>query len=299
MSDTRTTVTIFGPGALGGAAIDLIHIHKQFELVSVWSRKSNDCKLFSPKTGKVLKVSKPFPSRVEDLGDIVLLTVPDDEIEAVSQQLANSGLSLKGKRIVHMSGSKNDSALRAVKKKGALTASLHPLQSFTKGDRAERFNGIWFTLQGDESLHKILEQLTGLYSAGIVRMTAEQKSAMHLAAVFASNYLVSLMDIVETAASRKGIRNSLELLKPIIEQTLDKTFEKGAAESLSGPVVRGDMSTLRSHLQQIEDTDSLTSVYKVLGIAAADLSEKAGRLDRDRADEIRELFANKQDESKK
>lgn len=297
MRKHATSVTLFGPGALGGAMIDLVRQNNAFTLTSVWGRKPEDCIPDTSERSDHPKESAiTFPVSSDQLGELILLTVPDDSIELISNRLLQSGLSMKGKSVVHMSGSRNNSVLNSVKEAGAQTASLHPLQSFTKGDKAGRFEGIWFTLQGDEALYTELKCLVDPFSAGIIPMTAGQKSAMHLAAVFASNYLVSLMDLSGQITSQNGIKNGLDLLKPIVHQTIEKIFEQGTEDSLSGPVVRGDLNTLRTHLQQLDKTPQTGNAYRILGSVTADLSERSGRLSKKKAEDIRRLLERSDDE---
>ena len=52
-------------------------------------------------------------------------------------------------------------------------------------------------MQGDESIFPVLRDLIEPVGGQFKIFSSSQKSAMHLAAVFASNYLVTLMDVAD------------------------------------------------------------------------------------------------------
>jgi len=287
--DKRTTVSLFGPGALGGAIIDLIPRLKEYRLHSVWGRSAEECLIYS-ETAEPIPADKPFPESSSDLGSLILIAVPDGEIAPLARKLASQNVQWNNRSVVHLSGSQPADSLSELKDCGARTATLHPLQTFTRGDDYRRFEGIWFTLQGDESLFPELEHMIKQAGAQSVQMTAKQKSGMHLAAVFASNYLVALMRVVEQITQENNIENGLNLLQPIIQQTIQNIFEKGPQHSLSGPVARGDLSTLSAHLQALNSNPELETLYRQLGKKACHLAIKSGQLNEESAEKVMNLF---------
>lgn len=280
----RTSVSVFGPGALGGAIIDLISRHSEFILHSVWGQ--SESYIYSGSGTVKRPAEKSFPVQTCDLGNLVILTVPDDQLSPVVDRLAKTDLTWADRNVVHLSGSHNSSILQPLADYGAGTASIHPLQTFTRSDNAVRFDGIWFTFQGDDSLFPLLKNLITPFGARSIPMSADQKSAMHLAAVFASNYLVSLMEVVQQITEKQDIQNGLELLSPIIHQTLENIFEKGPGQSLSGPVARGDRSTLEKHLNQLVDKPDHAKLYRQLGVVALQIAQKSGQLNAEKARQI-------------
>jgi len=277
MSDQSSTISVIGPGSLGGAVIDLIRNQcSLFALHSVWGRTAKDSYLITEEREEL--AIKDFPEQDHDLGQLIVITTPDDQIEAVCDQLSENNIDWSSRTVIHMSGSQSHSVLDSLRKVGAQTGSLHPLQTFTKGDTGNRFKGIWFTFQGENSCYLVLESLVTEAGAHLKTMTAEQKKSMHIAAVFASNYLVSLMDTVEQITDSQGIENGLEMLNPIIHQTIENIITRGTEQSLSGPIARGDESTVKDHLKQLEDDSDLVQVYKHLGKTALNIAQRNGRI---------------------
>lgn len=281
---------MIGPGALGGAMIDLISQHDVFSLHSVWGRKQSDCYYVKKGTTDKVPADKLFPSQNDDLGTLIIISVPDGQIKSCANRLSDTQILWTKKQVIHLSGNLDSSILDPLKKMGAVTASLHPLQTFTRGDGADRFSGIWFSLHGDASFFSLLNQLIEPFGARSKVLTSQQKSAMHLAAVFASNYLVSLMDVVDDITKGNGIPDGLEMLEPIVHQTIQNIFEKGTKQSLSGPIARGDKSTVGKHLKQLEDNPARYKLYQQLGLIATQIADMSGSADSSDIKEIREIF---------
>lgn len=286
-----TSVSVIGPGSLGTAIIDLIVAHSNFSLTSVWGRKSTDSYFFLP-GGDKRSAKKAFPSDEPDLGELIIISVPDNKISKIAHRLTDVPISWNQRSVVHTSGSLDSSVLSPLADAGAKTASMHPLQTFTKGDSYERFKNIWVSLQGDESLFPVLRSLVEPFGAYTRVLDSEQKSAMHLSAVFASNYLVSLMKIVEEIANDSGIDDGLEMLEPIIRQTLENISERGPDHSLSGPVARGDTQTIQKHLNQLKSSPNKEQLYRRLGMIAADIAGKKSGTSKLGIEEVKKELAS-------
>jgi len=284
------TVSVFGPGALGSALIDFTLNHTdEFRLHSVWGRPESDCYLFSE--SEKLPANKSFPQEENELGELIFLSVPDDKIAPIAGRLSHLSLNWGNRKVAHFSGSHSSDLLQPLSVKGASVASMHPLQTFTKGDAARRFENIWFTLEGDKKLFPVLERFIHKAGAKSKRMNPEQKKVMHLAAVFASNYLVSLMNAAEKITRENEIENGIEMLQPLIRQTLNNILNKGVEKSLSGPILRGDQSTIRSHLKLMDNQPDLRQLYKHLGIQASQIASNSGRLDEKVSESIKKILS--------
>ena len=219
MSDT-VSVSVIGPGALGSAMIDLVKSHSHFNLHSVWGssvKQSFTIDLFGNQT----EPDHKFPSESQDLGRLTIISVPDDQISDVSEKLSQTGISWHNRFVIHLSGSLDTAVLNILEEEGATIGSLHPLQTFTRGDKADRFNGIWYSGQGNDDMISLLRTLIEPTGGHLRKLSSSQKSAMHLAAVFASNYLVSLMEVVDQITTDNEIDDGLEMLEPIVSQTFE------------------------------------------------------------------------------
>jgi predicted short-subunit dehydrogenase-like oxidoreductase (DUF2520 family) len=126
------------------------------------------------------------------------------------------------------------------------------------------------------------------------RLEDAVKPLYHAAAVFCSNYLVTVQGIAEDAMRRAGIEAPLPLLAPLARTAFDRTFEMGPGDALTGPAVRGDVGTIERNLQALaEGVPEAVDAYLALAASAARLAAAAGRLaphDRARVEEALERW---------
>lgn len=219
----------------------------------------------------------PFPSTVSELGELVLLTVPDGAVAGLARKLAGLQGDWTGRTVAHCSGSLTSEVLDPLADRGARTASFHPLQSFTGGDGPGHFKGIWFSTEGDPQALELLEKLAGRLEASLLRVRPEQKAHIHLAAVFASNYLVALAEAAGRAGS-EGEGDPAELVRalgPLVRQAADNVAAKGTEKALSGPIFRGDAGTVEKHLELLEERPRLRELYRLLGQELLDLVKRS------------------------
>ncbi|MEX2456401.1 MAG: DUF2520 domain-containing protein [Balneolaceae bacterium] len=286
--ESKPSISIIGRGAVGSALVDFFR-RSEYPLWSVWGHRKEECFLMSD--DKEIQTENSFPQTSSDLGEIIFIAVPDDKIAEVADQLSNQKIDWSLHSVVHLSGAKSSDLLSSIKEKGGATASMHPLQTFTKGDGSDRFKDIYISLEGDEELVEKLEGIVSDFGALSFKLTPDQKRSMHIAAVFASNYLVSLMDIVHQITSKNGIENGLQILAPIIRQTFSNIEEKGIEQSLSGPVKRGDLNTIKQHLSDLDDAPELTkNLYKKLGLQALNITQKSAQLTPEQVKELKDLL---------
>lgn len=219
-----------------------------------------------------------FPRSRDELGDLIIICVSDSAIEMVSNQLAQFDLS--GLCVVHTAGAIPSSILAPLRDGGAHIGSFHPLQTFGPVSKKNPFKGISVSLEGDwKCIEHLLEMVRAL--GGFPLQTdAKGKAMMHLACIWASNYLYVLLDAASRTGSIAGLQQSqlLTTLTPIIEQTLANAKEMGTATGLTGPASRGDIGTIQKHIQLMESTPDLKDLYLALAESAADIASRRGSL---------------------
>lgn len=284
MMTDKPLISVFGIGALGNT-LALALSDCGFTIKSIYSRSSKDSLselLRDPHRGSM-------PIHTDELGDILFITTPDDHISSVSKELNDIQGNWTGKGVVHCSGALFSDELNVIDKNGASIASFHPLQTFSKKSSANTFKDIHISIEGDDELLTMLEGLAVNLGANTIRVTKEQKRALHIAAVFVSNYLVTLMSAGESVLNNTGL-NDLKVLEPLINKTLQNVIRDGAANSLTGPIARGDVQTITSHLQFLENDDEIISLYKSLGYKTLDAVKKNSEVDIEAFDLIQQLL---------
>lgn len=228
--------------------------------------------------------------------DIVLLCVDDASIESLCKQLAPD--FPKDCIVSHCSGALDSMVLSSARENGCAIASTHPLNSFpTVASGLSLFSsknhGSYLYAEGDA---RALETLHPLFkAAGFISLSIERKAkpVYHAACVFACNYLTSLMDMSLESAAAAGLDRDQfwASLQPLIQTTLENIDDKGVVESLSGPIARGDHSTVASHLQGLEKhSKTLKRSYVDLGLRALEIAIKKNELSNEQLESLRKAL---------
>jgi predicted short-subunit dehydrogenase-like oxidoreductase (DUF2520 family) len=187
--------------------------------------------------------------------DVYLIATPDDQIAASCEQLAGSGRILPGTIVFHCSGALPASVLQPAIACGALVASVHPIRSFALPEQvAASFGGTWCGMEGDIQAVGIVAPLFKAIGAQCIDIDPNAKTVYHAAAVFASNYLVTILDVAVQAYGRAGVppEVAMNLMEPLVRKTVDQVFEAGTAAALSGPIARGDMETVEKQSAAVD-----------------------------------------------
>lgn len=206
-----------------------------------------------------------------------LLAVNDDQIGASAAALAQEH-DVRDAVVFHCSGAKASSQLQALKDKGALVASVHPIRSFADPDAVARdFTGTFCGIEGDAPALALLGPAFEALGARLVPIDGAAKTLYHAAAVFASNYLTTVLDAALRAWQAAGVPEDVarELARPLAGETMANVFRLGAAAALSGPVARGDQATVARQQAALLQWDEATGkLYEALLPLTADLARR-------------------------
>lgn len=206
--------------------------------------------------------------------DAVMLAVSDDQIEAACDALPD----VAGVLVFHCSGAKSSAALESAAARGALTASVHPVRSFADPDSVARdFAGTWCGVEGDARALALLEPAFAAIGARLVAIDPAAKTVYHAASVFASNYLVTVLDAALRAYQAAGIPEDVarELARPLASETLENVFRLGPRAALSGPIARGDFATVARQQAALDERDAEAGrLYRALAEATAALAKR-------------------------
>lgn len=210
--------------------------------------------------------------------DIYLIGTPDDQIESTCVRLAAEGLFHQGCIVFHCSGALSSTVLRSAAERGAFIASAHPIRSFAGPEQvAGSFAGTFCGIEGDTAATMILDAGFSAIGARTVPIDREFKTVYHAAAVFASNYLVTLLDTAVAAYEKSGIPRdvALQLMEPLVRGTVDNVFRLGPVDALTGPIARGDVSTVVRQYRAVKAWDRKRgALYKILGKFTAHIAAR-------------------------
>jgi predicted short-subunit dehydrogenase-like oxidoreductase (DUF2520 family) len=207
---------------------------------------------------------------------LVLVATPDDAISAAAAELARSGAIVESQVVLHLSGLLDRRALDALASTGAGRGSFHPLQTIADPRTARaRLIGAYAGVEGDPRAIADGEWLALMLGMHPIRLTPEAKPAYHAGAVFAANFLVALVGVAERLAREAGVpaEAASRLYLPLL-QGAAVNLDSGAVQALTGPIVRGDVETIRAHLAALGADDR--ELYRRLGLATLPLAREAG-----------------------
>jgi predicted short-subunit dehydrogenase-like oxidoreductase (DUF2520 family) len=209
--------------------------------------------------------------------DVWMLAISDDQIGPVAGALAQAGL-LDDAVVFHCSGAKASGELQAARQAGALAASVHPVRSFADPLAVvASFDGTFCGIEGDPAALAALVPAFTSIGARLVPIDAAAKTVYHAASVFASNYLVTVLDTALRAYQAAGIppEVALELARPLATETLANVFRLGPEAALSGPIARGDFATVVRQQAAVTQWDAAGgALYDALAQATADLARR-------------------------
>jgi predicted short-subunit dehydrogenase-like oxidoreductase (DUF2520 family) len=209
--------------------------------------------------------------------DAWMLAVGDDQIVPVARQLA-ARADLDDALVFHCSGAKAADALAVASARGALAASVHPVRSFADpATVAALFAGTFCGIEGEPQALARLEPALAAIGARPVRIASAGKTVYHAAAVFASNYLVTVMDAALRAYEAAGVPPEVarELAAPLATETLANVLRLGPGEALSGPIARGDADTVARQQAALDAWDRPTGdTYRALATATWALARR-------------------------
>jgi predicted short-subunit dehydrogenase-like oxidoreductase (DUF2520 family) len=195
------------------------------------------------------------PSAVARVSDVLLLTVPDDMLGNVVTVLSDSGAIRPGQLVVHTSGRHGLTVLEEAAAVGARTIAMHPAMTFT-GTSVDlpRLDGCIFGVTAGADEREITEQLVADLGGRPMWVPEARRTLYHAALAHGANHLVTLVtQAVEMLAAAGGDNPELhpaETLRPLLTAALDNALNQGDS-ALTGPIVRGDVNTVRAHLADI------------------------------------------------
>jgi predicted short-subunit dehydrogenase-like oxidoreductase (DUF2520 family) len=239
-------VSIIGSGNVAQHLIQAFAKTTEIELVQVFSRKPE--LIFSLVPNHKIISDYNLLKAV----DLIIIAVSDDAIAIVSAQI-----TLKNQLVVHTSGSVSMDSLNSNNRKGV----FYPLQTFSASKEID-FKLIPICLEATTRKdYQILEKVAKSISDVTYNINSEQRKALHVAAVFVSNFVNHLYQIGNELCLENDL--SFEILKPLITETANKIQTLSPTQAQTGPAKRNDTQTIKAHLSFLTN-DNQKEIYKLL-----------------------------------
>ncbi len=246
-NDRIETAVMIGAGNLGfnlGLALN----KKGIKIKQVISRSTASAKKLA------LLVDADFSANLSEIKadtDIIIIAVPDREINAVIQQI-----NFRQNLVVHTAGSV---PMQIFSGRASNYGVFYPLMTFTRNKPVD-FTAIPVLIEANNSENTLyLEKLARLLSHNVQNINSEQRMYVHLAAVMACNFPNHLYTLAGHILNQHGIE--FDILKPLIREATDKIFHILPQEAQTGPAVRNDTETMNKHLKLLEDNPLIAAIY--------------------------------------
>ncbi len=240
------SVVVLGSGNVAQHLIKALSGLPQVALLQAWARHPEKLTHLLP----ACNITGDIGALAE--ADVYIISVTDDAITEVWEQLP-----FANKLVVHTSGSTGIDGLTPKNRRGV----FYPLQTFSKNKEVD-FSTIPLCLESEfADDYAVLEQLAHSLSHSVYKIDSAQRQALHVAAVFTSNFVNHMYALGSKICTENNI--PFDILKPLIIEVADKINYLTPAEAQTGPAVRNDTQTIQRHLNFLEDA-RLKDIYTLL-----------------------------------
>jgi len=225
--------------------------------------------------------------------DVVLLTVPDDQLVRVATDIARK---IKNAPVVlHTSGPLSSDILKPLADIGCSVGSVHPLVSFTSAESgAKELDGAYFCVEGDTRAVETAMDLISYFGGISFEVPTANKVLYHAAAVAACGHLTALIDVSQVMLEKAGVDREMasKILIPLIKSTVKNIAEQGTDAALTGTFARTDVAGFERQLATFSGklTRNETEIYLSLAERSIEIALRNGA-DQKRITRIEELLS--------
>ena len=234
-------------------------------------------------------VAYPTVGEAASASEVVFVTSADDAIGPVVASISWR----PGQAVVHCSGVSSLDVLQTAQRQGAMVGTFHPLQAFSSVENGVKsIPGTTFGIEGNAEMRAFLEDLALAIGGNPIFLRPEDKPLYHLSGVMVGGLLAALAAVSSQLWEQFGMDRAtgLRALVPMIRQASINLETSGVPGGIMGPYVRGDIGTIRKHLEALQArAPDVLPLYCELALAGLPFAVEKGTLQPARADEIREL----------
>ena len=295
--DMQTPIAVIAAGRLGSSMVGAM-LKAGFNVVAVSSRRDSHREWLSTNLTTTLTRQHAGPvitaraQTAADLATVVFITGPDSAIEEIC-----GGISWRDDQaVLHCAGVLPVSVLGNASERGARVGGFHPLQTFPSPDSWDRLKGVSCAIEADKSeLLDWLKLLAVELGGSSVEIESGQRAAYHASAVMACGLVSGLVGLAAEMWNPLGVDRdeALQRLIPLIRSTVDSLEAQGLPSAITGPFVRGDVETIKSHLEATHGESPETGgAYAALALASLHIAREQGGLSDDAFESIKTALSS-------
>lgn len=243
------------------------HLGRAFKMagqtiVQVWSRHIDHARELAD------TLAAEAISEIDDVSvsaDLYIISVKDEAIRSVAAKL-----KVGDKLIVHTAGSTGIEVLEGVSSRIGV---FYPLQTFSKSNAVD-FRQIPIAIEANSPEDSaVIRAIADRLSEKVMELNSHKRKTLHVAAVFACNFTNHLFAISQELL--KADHLDFDLLRPLIAETADKIQLNDPENVQTGPALRQDNETIRSHMEMLRKNPELMEIYKQLSQSIVNLHQRS------------------------
>lgn len=206
--------------------------------------------------------------------DTLFLTVSDDAIEEIYEKLIT--LDIKGKIICHTSGAKSSNIFKNISDYGAYGYSCHPIYAINDCfETYKTFKDATITIEGNYEHIDDVRDLFQNIGNTVKVIKASDKPKYHLQAVMSSNLVIGLINMVNK--NLNDLNMDIKDFIPLIKNNIDNIDNYGLKYALTGPILRNDIDTIKTHLNVLSKEEEM--IYKILSLELVKIAKEINNND--------------------
>jgi predicted short-subunit dehydrogenase-like oxidoreductase (DUF2520 family) len=273
VADQKPAIGIVGAGPVARTLGRLLYLGHA-PVVALSSRTAGNAADAARVIGSTVDVV-PLRELASRVGRVLIAT-NDAGIADVAGVLARFGFAGTA---LHTCGARGPEALQPLRTAGASCAVLHPLQTFTPRADPASLRGVTFALAGDPEAVEWGREIVALAEGRTLAIAPDRMALYHAGAVMAGNAVIAAVDAAVQLLASAGVSETeaIGALGPLCRASLENSLRDGPVAAVTGPVVRGDMATIRLHLAALQDRPAeLAELYRSSGRYLVDLARRRG-----------------------
>ena len=286
--DRTSAIGFIGAGAVGGS-LGVCLSRAGYRIAAVGSRTFVSAQRFAERIDGCQAYRTA--QEVADAAHLVVISTADDAIRSVAD-----GVTWRpGQGVIHCSGATSLDVFRHPVGQGAVAGAFHPLQAFSSVENGvDSIPGTTFGIEGKPEVRTALADMARDIGGKPVFLNAEDKPLYHLTGVMMGNLLTCLAATAAALWEQCGYSRAegVEALVPMMRGVVSNLERSGVPGAVAGPYVRGDLGTIRKHVETLATrAPEVLPLYRELARAAVPLGVEKGALNPAVARQIEAIIA--------
>ena len=285
--DKATQIGFIGAGNVGGS-LAVAMSNAGYPVTAVGSRAFASAQTFAGRISDCTAYENI--QEVADRADFVFISTSDDAIKTVCDQVSWR----EGQGVAHCSGAASGDQLQSAVDQGAAAGAFHPLQAFNSVENGVKaIPGVTFGIEGNDAIQSYLRGIASDIKGIPISLRPQDKVLYHVSGVLMGNLLAVLASVAASMWEKfdhtrdEGVR-ALSPMMPAVSSNLDSV---GVPQAVAGPYVRGDIGTVRKHLEAVSSSaPEYLALYIELALVGLPFAVEKGALAPERSQEIKELL---------